>query len=1269
MLHIRVLERATISLFFLLLFTSPLYADQQFELVREIGDPAVKPPQRLLNEPRALALAGGRVFIADTDAHRVVVLDQEGKTVLTWGKKGDQSGHFRSPSGIAVDEQGSVYVVDAGNGRVQVFDGDGTFLRSFGSRGSGPKQFNDPGGISVFQGRVHVADRGNRRVQVLTTGGIFLSQITFSVKKDDMKAPVDVAADLQGRIYVLDAGANKVRVFDAAGAPVLSFGSSGKGTEGFDKPRGIAVDDRGNIYVADTGNCKIKKFDAKGKLLGSVGSEGMGPGQFKEPSGIKVDREGTIHLLDSGKHTLQTFTSDVGDEPRLSPVSPPQSVALLRQIAGEVTALAVDKQLWGLSGDSIVAVGVVSGKTIAKRGSEPGMLRNPRGLLPDGTGNLWVADTGNDRLQRFSPEGDLLQVIGRPGSRERELSSPSCVALTRKGNLVVADTGNRRVQIFSAKGLFLGALGRPGSQKGQFMEPVWVAVDLSENIYVVDRGNSRVSKYDSSGTLLWEMGKAGTLDGEFREPANILVSRDSEVIVLDAGNARVQIFDQNGRFLRAFGNEGKGPGEFRFPAGLALEDGVRLVVGDRGNSRIQVFTLLQTPAVPSEVTALPRMNEVQLNWRPSAETTLQEYRIYRSDAPSGPFMLLAATTDPYYIDRGLPSNRSYHYRVSGRAREGNESALSGVASAVTPRLLPSAPKKVRIAAAEKEITVFWLPNREPFVDHYRVYRTTQLGSGFELVARTGRPLFTDGPMTDEALYYYQVTAVGIEGDESQPSEVVFATTPPAPPAAPPVEIVKIDMREIFASLYGYYESHPLGTIVLRNNTDAPSPPAMLTFSIKDFMDFPVEIAILEIGPRQELAVPISPVFSHRILEVTENATPRSEAGLTLYAGGEARTVKRSMPVTLYERHAVTWDRKETFGIFVTPMDPPVADFARTVVKQYADAYPNLPAPLVYARTLYEALGVYGMSYVVDPTSPFEVFSSRAGTVDYLQYPRDTLSRKSGDCDELSILYLAALESIGIETALVVAPGHVFVLVSTGVADSAKDTLGFPDDLLVRHRGTVWVPVEMTLVDASFSRAWQRGAEEYRAWSAKGKAEIIEVRKAWEQFRSVPLPPADARPVKVRREEIEAKYPDELEELGRGRLAMLSASYRAMLRAKPGDPDALARLGILYGENGMYIEALEQYQKLLAVDKDNAMALNNIGNIYFLQERLDDARQAYEASHRIEPDDAGTMVNLSRVQLRMGRKDDARNTFQSAVAVDPRVLRRYGELAAELKLTK
>jgi hypothetical protein len=319
--------------------------------------------------------------------------------------------------------------------------------------------------------------------------------------------------------------------------------------------------------------------------------------------------------------------------------------------------------------------------------------------------------------------------------------------------------------------------------------------------------------------------------------------------------------------------------------------------------------------------------------------------------------------------------------------------------------------------------------------------------------------------------------------------------------------------------------------------------------------------------------------------------------------------------------------------------------------------------------MFDALGVLGLKYIVDPTSPFQEFSGKATVVDYLQYPRDTLTRKSGDCDDLSILFAACLEDIGVPTAFVDVPGHVFIMFNTGVAEKDKTTLGFPDQLIVTHEGFVWIPIEMTMVGSSFTTAWQKGAEEYRDWSAKGKANIVNTQQAWEQFKPATLPHTSLAAVKVARDSIEAKFNNELEALSRQRLENLSAEYLAVLKKKPDDAAALGRLGILYGEYGLYAEALEQFQKMLAEDKNNALALNNIGNLDLLQERLADAKAAYEAALKTEPADAGIKANLARVLLRMGKKEDAKKAFEEAAAADPRVIRQYGDLAAGLGIVK
>jgi tetratricopeptide (TPR) repeat protein len=204
-----------------------------------------------------------------------------------------------------------------------------------------------------------------------------------------------------------------------------------------------------------------------------------------------------------------------------------------------------------------------------------------------------------------------------------------------------------------------------------------------------------------------------------------------------------------------------------------------------------------------------------------------------------------------------------------------------------------------------------------------------------------------------------------------------------------------------------------------------------------------------------------------------------------------------------------------------------------------------------------------------------------------------------------------------------------------------------------------------MVGGSFTKAWQKGMEEYREWSAKGKVDIVNTQKAWVLFKPATLPHTEQRPAKVAKDDIEAMFKDEIESLSRKRLANLSSEYIDLLKKKPNDIAALDQLGILYGENGHLAEALEQFQKVLAIDKDNPQALNNIGNINYLQERLEDAKIAYEGSLKSSPGDAGVMVNLSRVLHRMGKKTEAKKVLEEAASLDPRVVRRYGDIAASL----
>ena len=228
------------------------------------------------------------------------------------------------------------------------------------------------------------------------------------------------------------------------------------------------------------------------------------------------------------------------------------------------------------------------------RGAKPGLLASPAGLAMSPEGDLWVADAGNHRVQKLreirediaAVLGQPLVVFGRRGSGPGELESPSGVAVDSRGNLYVADTGNHRVQKFSPQGRHLASWGGRGSEPGRFESPAGIAVGRGDVVYVSD-GNHRIQSFDASGRLLRQWGSRGKGAGQLEAPRGLAVDAAGNLYVADSGNDRVQKFDPRGRPLASAGCPGTGSGQFRRPVSLAFDGEGYLYVVDAGNHRIQ----------------------------------------------------------------------------------------------------------------------------------------------------------------------------------------------------------------------------------------------------------------------------------------------------------------------------------------------------------------------------------------------------------------------------------------------------------------------------------------------------------------------------------------------------------------------------------------------------------------------------------------------------------------------------------------------------------
>jgi transglutaminase-like putative cysteine protease len=188
-----------------------------------------------------------------------------------------------------------------------------------------------------------------------------------------------------------------------------------------------------------------------------------------------------------------------------------------------------------------------------------------------------------------------------------------------------------------------------------------------------------------------------------------------------------------------------------------------------------------------------------------------------------------------------------------------------------------------------------------------------------------------------------------------------------------------------------------------------------------------------------------------------------------FDSGKRESYSKSTTVSVYEKHKLLWDERERYASFITPKDAPVLSFVRSVVALYKDTKDESQL----AAALFNALGVYGLTYIQDPTNPYQVVSGKTNVVDYIQFPRETLERKSGDCDDLVAFYTSALESMGVATRVVEVPGHMFMMFSTGV--HAEEDGYTMDDMYVIYEDKLWIPVETTVVGSSFVKAWELGA--------------------------------------------------------------------------------------------------------------------------------------------------------------------------------------------------
>jgi tripartite motif-containing protein 71 len=239
--------------------------------------------------------------------------------------------------------------------------------------------------------------------------------------------------------------------------------------------------------------------------------------------------------------------------------------------------------------------------TFGQKGNADGEFLVPYGLDVDHAGNVWVADRGNHRIQKFDSQGNFILKFGNndgsPSSEPGKFDNPRHVEVDRQLKYVyVADSKNNRIQQFDINGTFVRAIGESGDKLGEFNLPTTIEQDSKGNFFVNERGNERVQKFDSNWNPILMWGSKGSNNNQFCHMEHIALDKHDNVYVTDPQSdpgcsmqPRVLKFDSEGDFITEFGSLGNGQGQFRDPEHLAIDHDGNVYVSDRKNNDIQKF--------------------------------------------------------------------------------------------------------------------------------------------------------------------------------------------------------------------------------------------------------------------------------------------------------------------------------------------------------------------------------------------------------------------------------------------------------------------------------------------------------------------------------------------------------------------------------------------------------------------------------------------------------------------------------------------------------
>ncbi len=445
-----------------------------------------------------------------------------------------------------------------------------------------------------------------------------------------------------------------------------------------------------------------------------------------------------------------------------------------------------------------------------------------------------------------------------------------------------------------------------------------------------------------------------------------------------------------------------------------------------------------------------------------------------------------------------------------------------------------------------------------------------------------------------------------------------------------IKIKEFSADRVFAALYTSYYEKAIGRLKLQNTSSGPLKEVKASLYLKNYMDNQTYSLVEKkvVAKNQVVSIPIYAFLNENIKNLHEDTQTTAVLEID-YKKADGKQYKKRDLVKLILKgvNALTWDNLDKLGSFISYKNKQIIRFARAALNTKVNSKIDVNTTLVQMVKIVQAVKDAGIKYVSDPSSYRQYSSAK---VDYIQYPVQTLMLKTGDCDDLTVLLTSLLESVGIQTAFVSVPGHIFMMAR---ANDVSDTVR-----VVHHRGGKWIPIEATVIDKGFAYAWMQG---YRNYTAYKNREIKTVQHVTSKY--APLLPKWDETFRIK---LSASYVKETQD----QLKILSK----MLIDDPKKVDMKQPLkkinsqGIKLAKAGQIEKAEAVFKKCIQKNADYKSPYYNLIVLYWLNKQYNKAVKMFEDFNKKYKKDSKAHFLISKVYLDMGQVKKSNYHYQISV---------------------